>query len=160
MDMENKLQTAAETARDLFAELGLSELTVRDGDFELHLKKETSVAAPAPLPFPAAMPAAQAVPAVPAVPGAQAAPSGNPSALAGCREVKSPLVGILYLAPAPGAEPFVTVGGRVAKGDVLCIVEAMKMMNEITADCEGTVLDICAANEDLVEYGQVLFKIG
>ena len=69
-------------------------------------------------------------------------------------------MGVLYLTPAPGAAPFVSIGDRVAKGDVLCIVEAMKMMNELTSDVEGTVLDICAPHEALVEYGQVLFKIG
>lgn len=154
--MENKLQSAAEIAKQLFDELGLTELTVKDGDFELALKK--------------AAPAVTAVPTVAVAPigagasatvGAPAAPAAeNRSALMNCKEIKSPLVGVLYLAPAPGQAPFVSVGDRVSKGDVLCIVEAMKMMNEITADCDGTVLDICAGNEDLVEYGQVLFKIG
>ncbi len=155
--MENKLQAAAETARALFAELGLSELTIKDGELELVLKK---TAAHTPV-----TPAAPGIPAVPAMPAAPAAATsvasgGNPSALVNCREVKSPLVGVLYLAPAPGQKPFVSVGDSVHRGDVLCIVEAMKMMNELTSDCDGTILDICAANEALVEYGQVLFKIG
>ncbi len=148
--MENKLQNAAEIAKSLFSELGLCELTVRDGDVELNLKKAapaTVSAAPPP-----SAPQESTAPAV--------AVAENRSVLVNCREVKSPLVGILYLTPAPGAAPFVSVGDRVSRGDVLCIVEAMKMMNEITADCEGTVLDICAEQESLVEYGQVLFKIG
>ena len=74
-------------------------------------------------------------------------------------EVKSPLVGVFYAAPAPDAEPFVKVGDRVKKGDVLCIVEAMKLMNEITASHDGEVIDICIQNGSVVEYGQTLFKL-
>lgn len=74
-------------------------------------------------------------------------------------EVKSPLVGVFYAAPSPEAEPFVKVGSAVRKGDVLCIVEAMKLMNEIVAEADGTVVDICAGNGDVVEFGQTLFKL-
>ncbi|MGI6166959.1 MAG: acetyl-CoA carboxylase biotin carboxyl carrier protein [Eubacteriales bacterium] len=74
-------------------------------------------------------------------------------------EVRSPIVGVFYAAPAPGAEPYVKVGSRVKKGDVLCIVEAMKLMNEILAECDGEIVDICVQNGEIVEYGQVLFKI-
>lgn len=74
-------------------------------------------------------------------------------------EVKSPLVGVFYSAPSPEAEPFVKVGSNVKKGDVLCIVEAMKLMNEIVAEQDGTVVDICAHNGDIVEFGQTLFKL-
>lgn len=74
-------------------------------------------------------------------------------------EVKSPLVGVFYSAPSPEGEPFVKVGSAVKKGDVLCIVEAMKLMNEIVAEQDGTVVDICAHNGDIVEFGQTLFKL-
>jgi acetyl-CoA carboxylase biotin carboxyl carrier protein len=74
-------------------------------------------------------------------------------------EVKSPLVGVFYAAPAPDAAPYVQVGTRVRAGDVLCIVEAMKQMNEIAADRDGEVVDIVVANGDIVEYDQVLFVI-
>ena len=74
-------------------------------------------------------------------------------------EVRSPLVGVFYAAPSPEAEPFVKTGSTVKKGDVLCIVEAMKLMNEIVAEQDGTVVDICAHNGDVVEYGQTLFKL-
>lgn len=156
--MENKLQAAAETVKSLFSELGLTELRIKDGDFEMELIKAAPVAAPAvaPVVAPAAPSAVEAPPAE--VP--PAAETAERSALLRCKEVKSPLVGVTYLAPAPGQPPFVSVGDTVSRGDVLCIVEAMKMMNEITADCEGTVLDVCVGNEELVEYGQVLFKIG
>lgn len=74
-------------------------------------------------------------------------------------EVKSPLVGVFYAAPSPEAEPYVKIGSTVKKGDVLCIVEAMKLMNEIVAEQDGTVVDVCAHNGDVVEYGQTLFKL-
>ena len=73
--------------------------------------------------------------------------------------IKSPMVGVFYAAPSPDSEPFVTVGKKVNKGDVVCIVEAMKLMNEITAEQSGTISEICVNNGDIVEYGQTLFKI-
>jgi acetyl-CoA carboxylase biotin carboxyl carrier protein len=75
------------------------------------------------------------------------------------KEVKSPMVGVFYSAPSPDADSFVTVGSKVKKGDVLCIVEAMKLMNEITAEVEGEIVDICVQNGQVVEYSQTLFKI-
>jgi len=75
------------------------------------------------------------------------------------REIKSPMVGVFYAAPAPDAKPFVEVGSRVKKGDVICIVEAMKLMNEITAEFDGEVVDVCVRSGDVVEYGQPLFKL-
>ncbi|MPM24240.1 Biotin carboxyl carrier protein of acetyl-CoA carboxylase [bioreactor metagenome] len=74
-------------------------------------------------------------------------------------EVRSPIVGVFYAAPAPDADPFVSIGSKVKKGDVLCIIEAMKLMNEITAECDGEIVDICMKNGDLAEFEQVLFKI-
>lgn len=74
-------------------------------------------------------------------------------------EIKSPMVGVFYSAKAPGEKDFVSVGDQVQKGDVLCIIEAMKLMNDITAEHSGTVAEICVANGDIVEYGQVLFKL-
>lgn len=74
--------------------------------------------------------------------------------------VKAPLVGTFYKAPSADAKPFVTVGSTVKKGDKLCIIEAMKVMNEITSPCDGVVKEILAENEKMVEYGQKLFVIG
>jgi acetyl-CoA carboxylase biotin carboxyl carrier protein len=74
-------------------------------------------------------------------------------------EVKSPFVGTFYLAPSPGAPHYVKVGDRVSKGKILCIVEAMKIMNEIESEFSGTIAEICVENENYVEYGQVLFRI-
>lgn len=74
-------------------------------------------------------------------------------------EIKSPMVGVFYEAPSPDAAPFVEVGSKVKKGDVLCIIEAMKLMNEITAKKDGEIVDICVHNGDVVEFGQTIFKI-
>lgn len=73
--------------------------------------------------------------------------------------VKAPMVGVFYAAPSPGAEPFVHVGSKVKKGDTLCVMEAMKLMNEVTAECDGEVVDICVEDGDLVEFGGTLMKI-
>jgi len=74
-------------------------------------------------------------------------------------EVKSPLVGVFYAAKSPDAPSYVEVGSKVKKGDTLCIIEAMKVMNEICAETDGEIIDICVANGQVVEYSQVLFKM-
>ncbi len=77
----------------------------------------------------------------------------------GTVKITSPFVGTFYAAPSPGAEPYVKVGDKVSPGKVLCIVEAMKIMNEIEADVSGEIVEICVENETFVEFGQTLFKI-
>ena len=93
--------------------------------------------------------------------GSAAAPSAEKQASAGSDivSVKSPVVGVFYAAAAENAEPYVTVGDRVKKGQTLCIVEAMKLMNEIYAEEDGTVAEICVTNGQVVEYGTELFRI-
>ena len=76
------------------------------------------------------------------------------------REVKSPMVGVFYSAPEENAEPFVSVGMPVKKGDTLCLIEAMKLINEIVAEEDGTIAEICVRNGQVVEYGTVLFRLG
>lgn len=73
-------------------------------------------------------------------------------------EIKSPIVGTFYSRPAPDKEPFVKVGDMVKKGDTVCIIEAMKLMNDINAEEDGEIIEICVSDGDMVEYGQVLFK--
>lgn len=104
--------------------------------------------------------------AVPVVPAAAPAPqiTGAPASQLkvesdGAKEIKSPTVGVFYSSASPESEPFVQRGSQVKKGDVLCIIEAMKLMNEITSDVDGEVVDICIGNGQVVEYGQVLFRI-
>ena len=88
-----------------------------------------------------------------------AKPQENPKPQQEGHKVLSPMVGVFYSAPSPQSKPFVEVGSRVKKGDVLCIVEAMKLMNEITAELDGEIVEVCAASGDVVEYGQTLFRI-
>ena len=101
-------------------------------------------------PAPAAAPAA-ATPAVESAPAAEAASAGH--------EVKSPIVGTFYRAPSPDSDPFVQVGQRVSVGDTLCIVEAMKLLNEIESDASGTIVKILVENSQPVEYNQPMFVI-
>lgn len=75
------------------------------------------------------------------------------------QEVKSPMVGVFYAAPSPESEPFVTRGSKVKKGDTLCIIEAMKLMNEVVAERDGEIVEVLPKSGELVEFGQVLFKI-
>jgi acetyl-CoA carboxylase biotin carboxyl carrier protein len=103
---------------------------------------------------PAALPAA--APQPPAAAPAAAKPEQPKSKLL---EVKSPMVGTYYGAPEPGAKPYLTAGERISKGQILCIIEAMKIMNEIESEYDGVVKEILAENAHPVEYGQVLFRI-
>ncbi|HHW89335.1 MAG TPA: acetyl-CoA carboxylase biotin carboxyl carrier protein [Clostridiales bacterium] len=75
------------------------------------------------------------------------------------KEIKSPMVGVFYQASSPDSPPYVKIGDKIKKGDVLCIIEAMKLMNEIVAEFDGEIVDICAKNGEIVEYGQTLFKV-
>jgi acetyl-CoA carboxylase biotin carboxyl carrier protein len=77
----------------------------------------------------------------------------------GSKKITSPFVGTFYIAPSPGAEPYAKVGDKVSPGKVLCIVEAMKIMNEIESDITGEIVEVCVENETFVEFGQTLFKI-
>lgn len=81
------------------------------------------------------------------------------NAINGLTPVTSPMVGVFYCAPAENAEPYVRIGDKVKKGDVLCIIEAMKLMNEITAECDGTIEEICVSNGQVVDFGHIMFRI-
>jgi len=107
------------------------------------------------------MMAAPAAPALPAAPAPQAAaePAKQETPKPRYLEVKSPMVGTYYSAPEPGAKPYLSVGDRISKGQILCIIEAMKIMNEIESEFDGVVKEILAQNAHPVEYGQVLFRI-
>ncbi|MDE3283064.1 acetyl-CoA carboxylase biotin carboxyl carrier protein [Lacticaseibacillus parahuelsenbergensis] len=126
----------------------LNELELTLGEDSLHLVKAGPVT-PAP-----AAPAPNTVPATPVNP----APATQPEEPAGTA-IKAPLVGIVYLAPKPGADPYVKVGDHVKKGEVVCIIESMKMMNEIKSTVSGTLKAVEVDNESLVEYDQPLFTV-
>ena len=147
------------TLIDLVAESGIAEIEVTEGEDKVRIVKhaQTVVAAPAPAPAPALVaatpPPASSAPQEAAMP----APGNEP---APGHLVKSPMVGTFYRSPSPGAKPFVELGQAVKAGDTLCIIEAMKLLNEIEAEVDGEVKEILAENGQPVEYGQPLFVIG
>jgi acetyl-CoA carboxylase biotin carboxyl carrier protein len=154
---------------DFLIEKDISEFELERGDVKVRIKRGSDSSAPmiahtVPVPI-ASMPIASAPPAT-ATPGpsthAPATPSAPPAASAAqeeLHEVKSPIVGTFYESPAPGAPPFVKPGDQVAAGQVLCIIEAMKLMNEIESDASGEIVKVLASNGQPVEYGQPLFAI-
>ncbi len=138
------------------AEYEASEFTLDTGEYKLTVKRGAQVVmTQAPAAAPAApQPAAESVLAA-----GTAAPAAAPAANSNLIDVLAPIVGTFYAAPSPDAPPFVKVGDRVKAGTVLCIIEAMKLMNEIEAEVAGVVREVAVSNEDPVEYGQVLFRI-
>ncbi len=145
------------TLIDLVSESNISELEITETEGKVRIVKGGGAApvqyvqtlAAAPAAAPVAAPAGAVAPA--AAPAAEAAPAGH--------AVKSPMVGTFYRAASPGAPSFVEVGSKVNEGDTLCIIEAMKILNEIEADKAGTVTQILGENGQAVEYGQPLFII-
>lgn len=145
---------------DVMEDRGLTRVRVEEPDGTAVELERASTAQPVAVPMPGAMAAPVAAPTVapaapePAaqVPAAAPEPKGT--------EVTAPMVGVFYAAPAPGDEPFVHVGSKVKAGETLCIIEAMKVLNEVTAEADGEVLEICVADGDLVEFGSCLMRIG
>jgi acetyl-CoA carboxylase biotin carboxyl carrier protein len=133
---------------DLVRESGVGEIRVRRGDVEISVKARSE----APAPPRAAEPTVHG--------GSAEEPEGlSVAERDGLHSVRSPLVGTFYRAPAPGEDPYVEVGDRVKAGEILCIVEAMKLMNEISADVSGEVVEVLAENAEGVEYDQPLFYL-
>lgn len=147
---------------DVMEDRGLTRVRVEEPDGTAVELERASAAQPVavPMPMPSAMAAPVAAPAVaPAAPEpAVQAPAAAPEPKG--TEVTAPMVGVFYAAPAPGDEPFVHVGSKVKAGETLCTIEAMKVLNEVTAEADGEVLEICVADGDLVEFGSCLMRIG
>ena len=147
---------------DVMEDRGLTRVRVEEPDGTAVELERASAAQPVavPMPMPSAMAAPVAAPAAaPAAPEPAAqAPAAAPEPKG--TEVTAPMVGVFYAAPAPGDEPFVRVGSKVKAGETLCIIEAMKVLNEVTAEADGEVLEICVADGDLVEFGSCLMRIG
>ena len=137
---------------DVMEDRGLTRVRVEEPDGTAVELERASAAQPVAVPMP--MPGAVTAPAVApvAMPAAAPEPKGA--------EVTAPMVGVFYAAPAPGDEPFVHVGSKIKAGETLCIIEAMKVLNEVTAEADGEVLEICVADGDLVEFGSCLMRIG
>ena len=140
----------------LLEESDVAELEITEGEESVRISR----AGPAPAVAPAPAPAAVVSPAAPAPAAAEPAAEPAEPAVPEGHVIASPMVGTFYAAPSPGAKPFVQVGDRVAEGDTLCIVEAMKMLNQIEADRDGVVRAVLADNAAPVEYGQALFVLG
>jgi acetyl-CoA carboxylase biotin carboxyl carrier protein len=141
---------------DLVQESDIAELEVTEGEEKVRIAKHLNpAAAPATYYVPQQQMPAAAAPAAPAAPVAEAAP-----ALPEGHVVKSPMVGSFYRSASPGSPPLAEVGKSVKKGDTLCIIEAMKLMNEIESDADGVIKAILVENGDPVEYGEPLFVIG
>ncbi len=155
---------------ELLDDSGIAEIEITEGEESVRISRypagtpiaaapivAQAAAAPAPAATPA--PAAPAPAAAPAAPAPQAAEPVAEAADEDGFEVIAPMVGTFYSSSSPGAAPYVQVGDRVNEGDTLCIIEAMKMMNQIEAEVSGTVKSIRVQNGEPVEYGQVLFVI-
>ncbi len=147
---------------DLVQESGIAELEISEGEEKVRINRLGSAAQPGTMPMPAAVSsfAAAAPPAAAAGGATAAAPEPGAAEQADGHTVKSPMVGIFYRSSSPGAGAFVEVGQSVNAGDTLCIIEAMKLLNEIEAEVSGTVKAILVDNGQPVEYGQPLFLIG
>lgn len=147
---------------DVMEDRGLTRVRVEEPDGTAVELERASAAQPVavPVPMPGAVAAQVAAPTVaPAAPEpATQTPAAAPEPKG--TEVTAPMVGVFYATPAPGDEPFVRVGSKVKAGETLCIIEAMKVLNEVTAEADGEVLEICVADGDLVEFGSCLMRIG
>jgi acetyl-CoA carboxylase biotin carboxyl carrier protein len=136
---------------EMLEESGIAELEIKEGEESIKISRHSAVSAPVHyMPAPVAAPAGQPIP-VAATAAVEEVFSGH--------AVKSPMVGTFYRSASPGAKPFVEVGHAVKQGDTLCIIEAMKILNQIEADKSGTVTKVLVENAEPVEYGQPLFII-
>ena len=154
MDMR-KLKTLV----DLVSESNISELEITEAEGKVRIVK-AGYGVPTAMMMPAQAPMMmQAAPQQSAAPSADAAPAAEAAPVQTGHVVKSPMVGTFYRSASPGSKPFAEVGGAIKEGDPICIVEAMKIMNEIEADMTGTVSKILVENGQAVEFGQPLFII-
>jgi acetyl-CoA carboxylase biotin carboxyl carrier protein len=154
-DTPSAMQVDAALVRhlaELLDETKLTEIEVQDGDRKIRVARNLTVAAAAPAAYAAAPAPASALPAAPAAETEPATAAGD--------TVKSPMVGTVYLSAEPGAKPFASVGDTVAEGATLVIIEAMKVMNSITAPRAGTIVQVCVGDKQPVEFDQPLIVIG
>ena len=155
------IQDIKELAK-IMQETGITSLHLTEGALDISMERNTAAPAVQPVavqaPVTAPEPEVSAPTAEPAAVEPQAV--GTTIDFNHITEVKSPMVGVFYAAPSPDAQPYVQVGSKVKKGDVLCIIEAMKLMNEIESEYDGVVKEILIENGQMAEYGQPLFVIG
>mgnify|MGYP003279226548 FL=1 len=143
------------TLIDLVSESGVAELEITEGEDRVRIVNRNGAA-----PVQVHQPVTVAQPMPVPVPAPEVAPAPAPTAPQQTgTPLTSPMVGTFYRAPSPGADPFVKIGDTVMKGQVVCIIEAMKLLNEVEADMDGTVKEVCVENGQPVEFGQSLFII-
>ena len=139
---------------------GIDSLEISRGGTRIRVNKTPPAAPVQAGPAPAFAPAMAAPAPAPAAAAPAAAPAAESApAASSLLEIKSPMVGTFYRSPAPEAPAYVEIGSRVTKGQTLCILEAMKLMNELPAEVNGTIREVCVENGEPVEYGQVLFRV-
>ncbi|MBW8757545.1 MAG: acetyl-CoA carboxylase biotin carboxyl carrier protein [Burkholderiales bacterium] len=153
MDMR-KLKTLV----DLVSESNISELEITEAEGKVRIVK-AGYGVPTTMMMPATAPMMMQAAPAPAAPSAEAAPAAEAAPVQTGHVVKSPMVGTFYRSASPGAKPFAEIGTQLKEGDPICIVEAMKIMNEIECDMAGTVTKILVENGQAVEFGQPLFII-
>lgn len=139
---------------DYISNTGLAEVKIKTEEFELSVKKYADAVAPAPAPQVIA-----AAPAPTPVAAAPATPAPSPAASSNLVEIKSPMIGTFYLTPNPESAPFVTEGSSISAGKTVCIIEAMKLFNEIESEISGKIVKILVSNASPVEYDQPLFLV-
>ncbi len=144
---------------DLMKKSDLSEFEIQDQEFKLRIKRDLPGRAVAPAPVAVAAPAPAPVAAAPAPVAAPAAAPAPAAADPNVKVITSPMVGTFYATPSPENPPFVAVGSPVKVDTVVCIIEAMKVMNEIQSEIAGTVVECLVANGTSVEFGQPLFRV-
>lgn len=148
---------------NLISESGVNEVYIEEGDFKIKVKKQSdTVQHVVQSASPQTVPIVEVAPSAPvshAQPTKQTTESAAPVSKSTGTTIKSPIVGTYYAAPSPDAKPFISVGDTVSKGDTLCIIEAMKIMNEIESEHSGTITKILVKNGQPVEYDQPLFEI-
>ncbi len=145
---------------EIMKDKDLVEVDIKHGDDRILLKRAQSEAKMTPYPaMPAGMPAAAAPATQPAQKQAGEQKQQEAAKDEDLEEITSPIVGTFYAAPSPDSDPYVTTGSKVNPSTVVCIVEAMKVMNEIKAETSGEIAEICVKNGEPVEFGQVLYKV-
>ena len=145
---------------ELLEESGIAEIEIKEGEEAVRISRITAPAAGAPVtPVVHAAAPAGVAPRAPELQPAALADAGAGKPKPGEHVITAPMVGTFYAAPSPGAKPFVEIGDEIKVGQVLCVIEAMKMMNQIEADKAGRIASIMARNGDPVEFGQPLFVI-
>ena len=144
------------TLIDLVSESGVAELEITEGEDRVRIVNRNGAA---PVQLQQTITVAQQMPEAMPAPEPTVAPIATPDVDQSGTPLTRPMVGTFYRAPSPGAEPFVKVGDTVKKGQVVCIIEAMKLLNEVEADTDGVVKEVCVENGQPVEFGQSLFII-